>query len=145
MSTAVHSKVRFMAANGSEMVLVRVHPEEIAQPKGGVRAVPGTGCRYEFQAGVLEIDPEQDVLATAEDGSEETALEWLRRHQHFGDRFVEVQPAPPPDAPVLSRILDVTLDGDLDTLEAMLVEEREGWQREPVLAALEKAIAGLKG
>lgn len=99
---------------------------------GDIYQSPGTV--YEFGNGTLAVDKENT-----------DAIEFLRDHPQFGLLFRERGEADGPEANVLDKILDATLDRDVEKLSAIYVAERSGESRSHVLQAAAKAIEKLDG
>lgn len=142
-NTVPKTKIKFYAT-GANLNLERVPPEETSDGRGNWTAKRGTGCMYSFNNGALEIDPEQDVLPTGPDGEDETALEWLRRHTYFGDRFFEIEPTPPSPDETLAEITRLTVKGDTEALAEIYDTEIDGYKRTAIISASESALRALE-
>lgn len=71
-------------------------------------------------------------------------LNWLQDHLRCGDPnegFYRVDPkAPPIGQRENEAIVNAATEGDIETLEAIIAQERAGWNREPVIAIAQGAV-----
>lgn len=145
MTTLTDKGTIIFQSNGEHLYLERVAQEERYIPgHPGAQPVPGTGCAYQFENGRLEVRPDQDILPTGPLGEEESAVDWLRRHSFFGDRFFEIQqPVPAPDDD-LREVTRLAMQRDEAGLVEMYDREQAGFNRSAVIAAIETALKGLE-
>lgn len=92
------------------------------------------GVTIPFREGILRLPTEGVVQA--EDGRPVEVAElhaWLQGHRMFGDReegfFIMEVEAPPISPDELSNLMDAAMMLDVDGLEAIIEQEREGWNR----------------
>ena len=88
-----------------------------------------------------------DGRVQLEDGREVDAAgvrEWLLAHRLLGnleEGFWAVETkAPPVSADELARLNRAAVQHDIETIEAMIVQERDGWGREDFIAGMEQTI-----
>lgn len=149
--------VRF-ASRGRHLTLERVHPRRQIEPSTG-NAYWIDGIAYEFQEGILEVYPDQDVIAdrfNRDTGQmeEQDAIEWMRGHDLYGtDRgFWELAPVAPDPAPLQSAILKLAVaagnPATREEAELRLVtlyeQEADTWKRPVVLDAVKVALAAIE-
>lgn len=97
---------------------------------------------YEFQNGMLQVQPGQDVYPDGPGGEPQDSLTWLRNHHEFNKRYHEH--GNEPDRPLPSdedfhRMLRRHLVAlDVEAVVAMLAQERETHKREALIKAGEQ-------
>lgn len=149
MATKTLQTVRFLSEHG-RFKLIRQPQGELILPNGKVTRNPAQpGVNYWFEHGELTVREGQDVLAdkiNPDTGEivEQDALEWLRSHPDYGNRFYEVEPVAPDPGPLYIQIGRLAAEADVDGLVALGDEENESWQRPEVLTAISDAIAGIE-
>ena len=137
--------------------IVRI-PEDDRVTNFGRQKIPG--IRYEFQGGYLRIndafkreEARQMTEVKKRFTDEELefvdlrpAEEWLRDHQDFNDRFVELdrQVHVPDPAELLAKISELAGAGDQPALEKLFEEETETYQRDAVLDSIAHAVKGIQ-
>lgn len=152
----VHNLLLTMQAAGTSFPMLEDH-------QNGIKRRISPGFRLEFRGGYLVVDQPlrkawTDFLARngehyLYDAEELAALrerpleELLREHPLLNssnpDGFREIAQVIPPAAAALEEILDAALRGDEDALERMYDAELEGFKREQVLEATQKALEAL--
>lgn len=157
MSTATVEQERLVAApedhvlfmsRRSELRLVKTPRYPIHGPSGQkVGEAPGEALA--FRDGTLRVPLEGSVRL--EDGREVPAgpiREWLEQHKLFTDRedgFWRIDPvAPPISREEFDAMMDLVLELDAEKLEALIEQERAGWNREDLLASAERSLARVK-
>jgi hypothetical protein len=158
-STQVKPKTITFISKGPNLYLERVPPEVRYVSQGGSikQLVDKPGVVYETRNGSFTVAIGQDVLPTyygpqvegqwfkETDKEEEDAVEWLRRHPEFGDRFFE-QPQEAPDAEdVFLEIGKAEATKDLDKLNEIAEFELQNWNRERVMEACRDAYEAITG
>jgi hypothetical protein len=132
-------------AKRQELVLVHTPEYPIRTPEG--RPVGLTeGVRIQFRDHMLRV-PMEGTVTTAQ-GRQFPATElneWLQRHPKFGDSwegFTKIeQVAPPVTVEEMEAISSAAVMHDVDTLTAIIEQERAGWGRADVIRVAEQRVA----
>lgn len=77
------------------------------------------------------------------DGNPRT-LEWLRAHNLYGDRFLEVPPTPPDPKGVLEQITAAAARGDETTLTELYEQEDRTFKRPEILEPITGALDAIE-
>jgi hypothetical protein len=116
---------------------------------GGRKLGEDPGVAVAFSDGVLRVPKEGKV--TLEDGRQVDADEiarWLDSHRLLGDieeGFWRVDPsAPPVSEEEIERLMDAAMRLDVELLDEMARQEREGWGREAVIRRAEESAAKIR-
>lgn len=147
MPRTLSNTITFTSPHGG-LRLVRKSAETVTNPTLGTVSITAPEVVYEFRSGTLEIPPNTDVLPdlyNPETGEWETrdAIEYLRSHPEYDIRFIESKPVIPDPGPVYAAILDATLAGDMDAIQAIGDEEFATWKRPEVMDRLKTAADAL--
>jgi hypothetical protein len=120
------------------------------QPEGTTR-----GIYAGFRDGTLRVPREgKVVLVDTLDGGESEEIdasvihEMLQKHRRYGDRsegfWMLEQPAPPVSPQEIDRLMEAAARWDVETLEAVLEQERAGWGREDLIAAAQRQVERIR-
>lgn len=135
----------------TNLVLVR-RPVQEEVLVGGARRIVDNGKKYRFEQGVLRVRPGKDVFVDhdgwlhqdAEQDVERDVVEALRAHRRFNKEFWEVGKEPgrakPYDEDVLEWMSAAVADLDVERLEQLLSDERNGHNRALLVRALSSAL-----
>lgn len=135
----------------SELRLTKTARRPMLNPVTGERLGMTAGATVSFAPnGEFRCPLEGDVTIMDPGGAGEATmpaeelLEWLQRHPRCGDPnegFQRVDPkAPPLGQAEQQRIVDAATAWDVDTLRAIVKQEREGWNREDVVQVVQGAL-----
>lgn len=130
----------------SNLRILRKSAEQHLNNSTGNVSIVSPEVVYEFDAGVLNIEPGTDVLADGDFDTEtqtyakRDALEYLRTHPLLDVRYIEVTPIAPDPSIALAAITDALIAGDLDTLNAIGDEEFATFNRPDIMAKVRGAM-----
>jgi hypothetical protein len=137
-------QVTYLAAR-EELKLVYTPEYPLYGPNGQKQGVT-EGVRIPFHNHFLRVPLEGHV--TTEQGRQFPAPElneWLQRHPKFGDSwegFTKIeQVAPPVTVEEMEAISSAAVMHDVDTLTAIIEQERAGWGRADVIRVAEQRVA----
>jgi hypothetical protein len=158
-SMQVKPKTVTFISKGPNLSLERVPPDvEYVSAGGSIKQlVRKPAVVYATENGIIKVEVGQDVLSTEfgpqmpgntfrpTDQETEDAVDWLRRHPEFGDRFFE-QPQQEPDAEdVFLEIGKAEAAKNLDRLNELAEFELANWNRERVMEKLKEAYNAITG
>lgn len=113
---------------------------------GGRKLGEERGISVQFRHGILRLPMEGTVKT--ENGMKIDAAElnaWLGEHHLFGDTFEGFtkleQVAPPVSGMEMTTAMEATARYDVEGLEALLEQERAGWNRPALIEAVERGLA----
>lgn len=137
-------------ARRQSLRLVRVPRGTLINPSTGQREVGAIqGQAVAFHEGVLRVPKEGQVVL--EDGKPADASEiaqWLDTHRLYGnveEGFWRVDPtAPPVSQDELRQLMDAALNYDVVTLQEIVRQEREGWDRPALIEEAENALTKIE-
>jgi hypothetical protein len=142
-------------ARRSDLRLVKTARYPLVAPNTGQRLGETRGVTVSFAPnGEFRCPLEGDVTIMDPGGAgqatipAEELLTFLESHARAGDPnegFYRVDPkAPPLGQDEQQRLMDAATDWDVETLEAIIVQERAGWGREQVINTASGAIERIK-
>jgi hypothetical protein len=141
-------QTRTFFAYREELVLVMKTEYPVRGPSGE-QVDLSEGIRLQFQAGMLRVPLTGHV--TSQQGRKVPAkdvTEFLDAHKLNGDRFEGftelAQAAPPVSEDELTHITIAVARGDTDQLNAILDDERAGWDRREIVHAVEQGLGALR-
>ena len=161
MSTATPTEVEMLVQQPEASVLFISRRDELRLVKEGRYPimVPNTGQRLGETRGVTVSFaprgefrcPESGEVKVMDPGGAGEAtldaaelLQWLESHRRCGDPnegFYRVDPtAPPLGQEEQERLMQAATEWDVETLQAILEQERAGWNREQVVRSAAGAI-----
>jgi hypothetical protein len=141
------TSVLFMARR-RELRLVKTPRYPIYGP-AGAKVGENPGQALQFTDGAFRCPREGTV--TLEDGRPADAaeiLEWLESHRMLNsleEGFWRVDPtAPPVSQEEMRALMQAAMRLDVDTLEAIVEQERSGWGRSAIIDEAEQAIVEIR-
>jgi hypothetical protein len=130
-----------LVKTGRYPIMVPSTGQRIGETRGVTVAFNNHEFRCQLEGEVTIMDPGGAGQATL---PAEELLKFLESHPRCGDPnegFYRVDPkAPPLGQEEQQRIVDAATAWDVDTLRAIVVQEREGWNREQVIEVAQGAI-----
>lgn len=143
--TATH--VDFIS-NHPAMRVLRATAQERLLQNGNVAVTKPELC-YEFQDRRLSVRLGQDVLPDKVDPDtgeivEQDAVEYLRTHPDFNNRFYEITPEVPDPGPLFEQITTALLSEDVAALTAIGDEEHATFNRDEIMDLVKAALDKLE-
>jgi hypothetical protein len=130
-----------LVKTGRYPIMVPSTGQRIGETRGVTVAFNNHEFRCQLEGEVTIMDPGGAGQATL---PAEELLKFLESHPRCGDPnegFYRVDPkAPPLGQEEQQRIVDAATAWDVDTLRAIVAQEREGWNREQVIEVAQGAI-----